>query len=154
MCIQRMWPWCALLALRLHFPLHGGEDIGTNWCCCAVVLDPCRIWRVAKHTWWRLSRRWHSMRKHAPNYKKENALSIGRKHFPEVLLLKPGSRPDQGGQRWVCIHVYRNIDNMYPWMPLGDILNHALQVYRNYKCDALHVYRNLRSRYMSLNANW
>ena len=150
-----MWPCCVLLALRLHFPLHGGEDLVTNLCWCAVVWDPCRIWRVAKHTWWRLSRRWHSMRKHAPNYKKENTWSMGRKHFPEVLLLKPGSRPDQGGQRWVCIHVYRNIDNMYPWMPLGDILSflRCSGTFWNYECDALHVYRNLGSKPMCSNSN-
>ena len=48
---------------------------------------------------------------------------MGRKHFPEVQLLKPGSGPDQGGQKWVCIHVYKNINNMYLWRPLGDILS-------------------------------
>ena len=43
----------ALLCLggiEVTLPSTGGEDLVTNLCWCAVVLDPCRIWRVAKPT--------------------------------------------------------------------------------------------------------
>ena len=78
----------------------------------------------------------------------QNALARGATPSNRVR-----TRP--GGQICVCIYVSRNIDNMYLCMPLGDILNllRCSGTFWNYKCDALHVYRNLRSRYIYLNAN-
>ena len=65
-------------------------------------------------------------------------------------------RTRPGGTK-VSVHtcIYRDIDNMYPWMPMGDILSllRCSGTFWNYECDAIHVYRNLGSKCMSLNAN-